>query len=250
MIKEWKEIKMKNTFEVKLDYGYQTFLTKEDLYNSFFTDFYNFMLENTDVDFKRYGIKNLNAFLKFSATWEADDSHSFYGVGHAFGKYFVHKDVGGKLEEQPKTSFVGYLYKRELYTEFIPFLMRFFEYWRTDEGYSFSANDPDNTGNDFFADPWASLVDTCKFFHFTSKNLNDTYAWFKSERVKDALDNIPGVNLETIIVGSKDNPVTLKELKREEYTFLGWYDSKKEDANKLTVIDQEMTVYAKWKRNK
>lgn len=241
---------MKETFKVKLNYGYETFPTKKDLYNSFFKDFYNFMLKNTNADFKKYRINNLEDFLKFSLTWDADNSHSFYGVGHAFGKYFVHEEVGGKLEDQPTTSFIGYLYQKELYTEFIPFLMRFFEYWRTDEGYSFSEADPNNTGNDFFADPWASLVDTCKFFHFTSKNLNDTYAWFNSERVKDALDNIPGVNLEETLISDKDKPLKLKSIKREEYKFLGWYDSLEEDANKLTVVNKDMTVYAKWERNK
>lgn len=240
---------MDNTITVKYDFGYKVFQTKKDLYNSFFTDFYNFMLEYTNVDFVRYDIKNLNDFLKFCSTWEADNSHSFYGVGHAFGKYFVHIDVAGKLEKQPKSSFIGYLYQNELYTEFIPFIMRFFEYWRTDEGYSFSDSDPTNTGNDFFADPWASLVDTCKFFHFSSKNLNDTYAWFNSKRVKDSLDNIPGVGVQLIETSKDNKPISLKDATRENYKFLGWYDSLDVGAKKLSVVNEEMTVYAKWQRN-
>lgn len=238
------------TFKVNYKLGYEVFETKFDLYQSFFTDFYNFMLKNTDINFKKYNISNLEDFLKFCSNWSADNNHSFYGVGLAFGKYFVHIDVGGKLKDQPKTSFIGYLYQNELYTEFIPFLMRFFEYWRTDEGYTGGDADPTNTGNDFFADDWASLVDTCKFFHFSSKNLNDTYAWFNSKRVKDALDNIPSVNVNLTDTSEIGTPIILKNISREGYTFLGWYDSVEKTAEKVSDVDRDMTVYARWLKDK
>lgn len=237
-------------FVVKYDLGYSLYPNKDALYVDFFTDFYNFMKENTDADFEKYNIASAEEFLVFCRDWNANKKDSFYGVGDAFAKYFVTIEVGGVIENQPTSTFIGYCYQNEMYLDFIPHLMTFFAYWRTDEGYTGGSADPNNTGNDFFASAWASLVDTCKFFHFTSENLNDTYSWFNSERVKDALDNIPGVltsNLESL--GDTDNPVILKDISRNGYTFLGWFDSLEEDANKLTEVTKGMTVYAKWQKN-
>lgn len=231
---------------VTYDLGYKVSYTKEELYVNYFTDFYNFMVEKTDVDFSKYKIENLEQFLEFCKNWDANGKDSFYGVGDAFDKYYVTKMIGGTLEEQPDTTFVGYCYKNNMYVEFIPFLMTFFEYWRTDEGYTGSSSDPDNTGNDFFASPWASLVDTCKFFYFTSENLNDTYPWFTSARVKDALDNVAGLEEEfKPVYGDIENPIILKTPERAGYTFVGWYD---ENNNKVFVAAKEMTVYAKWEK--
>lgn len=173
--------------------GKLVFESKKDLYNSYFSDFYKFMKKKTNVSFEQYGIKSKKDFLDFCSDWNANDNHSFYGVGDAFSKYYVEINIDSRLEDQSSEFFIGYCYENDMYLEFIPFLMNFFEYWRTDEGYTGGKDDPDNTGSDFFAHAWASLVDTCKFFHFTSDNLNDTYPWFQSERVKDALDNIPNV---------------------------------------------------------
>ena len=233
-------------FTITYDFGYDVYYTKQDLYIAFFTDFYNFMIEYTDVDFSKFKITTVEEFLEFCMNWNANGKDSFYGVGDAFSKYYVTIEIGGELENQPTATFIGYCYQNEKYLEFIPFLMQFFAYWRTDEGYTGSSSDPNNLGNDFFASAWASLVDTCKFFYFTSANLNDTYSWFKSERVKEALDNVPGVienNYQT--TGTIENPIILVELQRDGYKFLGWYD---ENNNKITEVSQEMTVYAKWEK--
>lgn len=237
---------MNKSFKLTYKIGYEVFDSKKDLYNSFFSDFYEFLKKRTNVNLDKYKINNVKEFLDFCSNWNADNNHSFYGVGLAFGRYFVHLDVGGKLEDQPQTSFIGYLYQNNLYIEFIPFLMRFFAYWRTDENYTGSSADPTNTGNDFFADDWASLVDTCKFFHFSSLNLNDTYSWFNSVRVKDALDNIPGVNIGISNTSHHEDPIILKDITRENHIFLGWYDSLEENAKKISSVNREMTVYAKW----
>lgn len=233
-------------FCVTYDLNYDVYYTKYDLYVDYFTDFYNFMLEHTDVDFSNYKIETVEQFLEFCANWDANGKDSFYGVGDAFDKYYVTVDIGGSLENQPETTFIGYCYKNNKYEEFIPFLMQFFAYWRTDEGYTGGKDDPDNLGNDFFASPWASLVDTCKFFHFTSKNLNDTYSWFNSQRVKDALDNVPGVIGDSLpTVGTIVNPVKFINPVRKGYKFLGWYD---ENDNLVTEAYHAMTVKAKWEK--
>ena len=233
-------------FEVLCDKNDYLYKTKEDLYVSYFTDFYMFLLEKTDIDFEKYKINDLNEFLEICLTWDAYNSNSFYGIGNSFSKYYLTIEVGGKLEDQPDTTFIGYCYQNNMYEEFIPFLMTFFAYWRTDEGYTGSSSDPNNTGNDFFASAWASLVDTCKFFYFTGDNLNDTYPWFKSERVKDALDNIPGVGSNIVFLyGDIENPIILPNLQREGYIFLGWYD---EFGNKVETVYSEMNVVAKWEK--
>ena len=227
-------------FTVTYDLGYDGFSTKYDLYKAYFTDFYNFIIENTEANLTIYGIENLEDFLEFCYDWNANGKDSFYGVGDAFGKYYVTKDTGGVLENQPTSTFIGYCYQNELYLDFIPFLIQFFAYWRIDEGYA----TPTNHGSDFFHDAWASLVDTCKFFYFTSANLNDTYSWFKSERVKDALDNVPGVNSSNLVlIGDIENPVILKEVHRNGFKFIGWFD---EEGNQITEVTKEMTVYARW----
>ena len=238
-----------NKFKVTYDLGYDTFASKEELCISFYTDFYNFMVEHTDADFERYEIANVEDFIEFARDWYANGKNSFYGVGDAFAKYYVTIEVGGVIENQPTTTFIGYCYQNGMYEEFIPHLMTFFAYWRTDEGYTGGSSDPHNTGNDFFASAWASLVDTCKFFKFTSENLQDTYKWFDSERVKDALDNIPGVASSGLAVyGDTDTPVILEALERKGYEFLGWFDSEEENANQIDIVTKEMTVYAKWKK--
>ena len=220
--------------------------SKDDLYNSFFTDFYNFLLNNTDINFEKLNISNLDDFLLVCKDWNAYNKNSFYGIGDQFSKYYVTIEVGGKLENQPDTTFIGYCYKNNMYKDFIPFLMTFFAYWRTDEGYTGSSSDPSNTGNDFFASAWASLVDTCKFFYFTSANLNDTYPWFNSQRVKDALDNIPGVNDGVLkYYGNIENPVVLETPSREGYEFIGWYN---ENNEKVEIAYNEQILYAMWKK--
>lgn len=234
------------TINVKYVLNYDVFPTKDDLYKAYFTDFYNFLKEETDCDFERYNITSLEEFLVYCKTWRANGRNEMGGLGDAFGKYYLSIEIGGELQNQPITHFIGYCYQNGKYIEFIEHLMVFFAYWRTDEGYTGGSNDPNNLGNDFFASAWASFVDTCKFFYFTGDTLNDTYAWFKSDRVKYALDNIPGVfdkKLQT--TGDINNPIILIELSRKGYKFLGWFD---EEGNKVTEITKSMTVYAKWEQ--
>ena len=127
-------------------------------------------------------------------------------------------------------------------------MITFFAYWRTDEGYTTDTNN----GNDFFAIPWASMVDTSKFFYFTSETLNDIYAWFNSERVKHALDFIPGVNISKIdTFAFKTEDYQLPDtLVVEGYKFEGFYldSSFTKPVDTITpdmVNNQEVTIYVK-----
>lgn len=234
------------TFTVNYVLNFDIFSSKDDLYKAYFTDFYNFLINETDCDFDRYNISSLDDFLTFCKTWKANGRNEMGGLGDAFGKYYLSIEIGGKLENQPTTHFIGYCYQQGKYIDLIEHLIVFFAYWRTDEGYTGGSSDPNNLGNDFFASAWASFVDTCKFFYFTGSTLNDTYKWFDSDRVKYALDHIPCV-FEGLLqtTGDIDNPVILTELTREGYKFLGWFDWQ---GNPITVVTKTMTVYAEWEQ--
>ena len=134
-------------------------------------------------------------------------------------------------------------YQNNKFRDFIEHLEVFFAYWRTDEGYTNSTNN----GNDFFASAWAALVDTCKFFYFTSDTLTDTYSWFtkeRSPRVHYMLDNIPGVGYVSLIKESIGS-MYLPTISRKHYRFLGWYT---EDGEKTSIVSSNTKVKAKWER--
>ena len=228
---------------ITYDLGYEQFDTKNDLYVAFFTEFYNFLLNQTDCDLESFNIQNVDDFLKACSNWNFNNANSFYGVGNAFSKYFLTIEVGGLLENQPTDTFIGYCYQNNKFKDVIEHLEIFFAYWRTDEGYT----KPGNNGNDFFASAWASLVDTCKFFYFTSSNLTDTYVWFtkeRSPRVHYMLENIPGVGKVELVTDNTKEEV-LPTLSRMHYNFLGWYD---EAGNKATSTYQKIKLTAKWER--
>lgn len=168
--------------------------SKEELRKAYYADFYNF-LNDQEFDFERYEIYSLDDFLISMDTFTFMGVNEMGGIGNVFGSYYLTIDVGGVIENQPTDTFIGYCYQNNKYRDFISHLETFFAYWRTDEGYSRS----DPNGNDFYASNWASMVDTAKFFFFDGDTLNTRnnriYSWFRSQRVKEALDNIPGVNV-------------------------------------------------------
>lgn len=223
-----------------------TWINKNALYEDFYGAFYEFLVNNTDCDMSKH--ETLDDFLTYCSTWKVGGKSDLYHTGDSFGRYYVTIEVGGKLENQPTDTFIGYCYQNGKYLDIIDHLMTFFAYWRTDEGYTTETNN----GNDFFASAWASMVDTSKFFYFTSDTLNDIYAWFNSERVKHALDYIPGVNIIPIeTIGFKTENYTLPtSLEFEGYTFGGFYlDSN--FTKPISVItpdmvnNQEVTIYVK-----
>ena len=182
------------------------FTNKDDLYIKFYTYFYMFIVEHTEFDLEE---TTLDDFLLQGKTWEIDGKSDMYHFGNRYCNLYLKNQEGGKLEEQDPDHFLGYCYKNGMFIDLIHHLEVFFAYWRTDEGYTGSSDDPNNTGNDFYIDCWSAMVDTAKFFFFTGDTLQDKYDWFTSRRVKEALDHIPSV-LEI-------NNTTI--IKDEEYIF-------------------------------
>lgn len=234
------------TFEINYCLGYEHFNTKDDLYEAYFTDYYNFLVTMTDCNMEELNITNLQDFLSICKTWDAYEKNEMAGLGNAFGRYYLVPTLGGSFADQPTTHFIGYCYQNNKYLDLLEFLEVFFAYWRTDEGYTTETNH----GNDFFYSSWAAFVDTCKFFYFTSDTITEKYKWFteaRSPRVHWALDNVPGVGaIELETTGKLSNPIVLPELKRMYYTFVGWFD---ESGNEVKIVASSMTVFAKFIRN-
>lgn len=229
--------------------GDQTWATKDDLFTSFFTDFYNFIINECNPEaFAAYDdVNSLSDFLAAAKNFDAGNGNLTY-IGDISCDYFLQKDIGGTIENQPTTKFVGYCYQNGLYTEILPFFIDFFSWWRMDEGYTTSTNN----GSDFFAESWAPVVDIAKFFYYTEYT-----SYVQTSRVLDCFRNIPGVlssenlSLPTIYYGF-DN-VSLSPLTRSGYTFEGWYTDPEFSGSVITSLSfytqPSITLYAKWSKN-
>lgn len=193
-----------NVRYVSITEGY--YANKDDIYVAYYSYFYDFLKNHTECDLENVGLED---FLLQGKTWRMNGRSDMYHFGDRYGRFYVKAQVGGTLEEQDENHFLGYCYKNGKFIDLIHHLETFFAYWRTDEGYTGGSDDPNNLGNDFYAEPWASMVDTAKFFYFTGDTLQDTYSWFDSARVKEALDNLPNTLVEL---------KNTKVVKGEEYT--------------------------------
>ncbi len=232
-----------NEFKVEYDLGYEQYDTKDDLYEAYFKEFYYFLGTYTDCHLEGLGIYSVEDFLTACKTWRFNGGNEMAGLGNAFGRYYLDINVGGTFEDQSTNKFVGYCYQNGKFIDLLEHLEVFFAYWRTDEGYTNSTNN----GNDFFASAWAALVDTCKFFYFTSETITNTYSWFtyeRSPRVHYMLDNIPGVGTVDLVETS-NTTIILPELTRMHHAFLGWFD---ESGNEVETVSSTSKVTAKWLR--
>lgn len=248
-------------YEIEYRSSNGIFLDKFAMRTAYFTDFYSFIVaqEGGKEHLEKHNIHSASDFVNLASDWHGNGNNELTGIGNVAGSYYLSIQVGGKLEEQPTTHFIGYCYQNNKWVDLIEFLIVFFAYWRTDEGYTGGPSDPNNTGNDFFASAWAALVDTGKMFYFTSDTLTDKYPWFteqRSERVHHALDNVPGcLNLQTLPQTVGNENIILPRPTVEGYTFIGWYDNEEGIGNEIKVLDaskikEEVVIYAVWEENK
>lgn len=227
--------------KVKFDYGYNLFSSKDDLRIKFFGDYYDFIKNNTDFDFNSAGVKDKNDFISFCGDWTALGKSDLYGPGDTLNPYYLTPNAGRGVLDQPSTTFIGYVYKQGKYKEFVEFLPEFFRFWRKDEGCDCFG--PVDT-YDFYYRAWDSLVDTLKFFYFTSTTLQSKYPWFKSLRVKFALDNIPSVDNKLIKEVEVDKDYVLPTI--DVKGFVGWYldEEYQKEVKELKDLKEDITVYA------
>lgn len=205
---------------------------KYEVKEAFYTDFYHFVQkyyqELNDID--------INDFFSLEP----------YIIGNMLGKYFLKEEVGGKLEDQPQKYFIGYCYHNRKYIDLILHLIKFFALWREIE----RCSEPHAT--DFFASSWASLVDTAKFFKYTTieelKNSPEAPS-VQDQRILDMLQNCPGSYDAPQFINPKED-LRLPKPRRDNFTFIGYYDNPEFNGEIVKYasckITEDVTYYARW----
>ncbi len=198
---------------------------KQSVYREFFTDFYYFIVEEKGAEDSMKAnaakhllkVDSLGDFLSIGSDYDAGRGN-MVSLGYIAAHWFMETEPGGTLEGQNPWYFVGYCYKNGKHIDLLNHLAKFFSYWRYDEGFT----TPTNNGSDFFADPWASVVDICKFFYF-----DENTSYVKTNRVINCFKNIPGVfypeKLELITEFTVGETTCLTRPAFDGYTFVGWY---------------------------
>lgn len=222
--------------------GNSIYSSREELFTAFMSDYYYFINANFGkVTLELKNIKTCQDFLAYASDYSAGRG-DMRAIGDDFAEYFLTKDVNGIMENQSVNTFIGYCIQNNKHRDFINFLSRFFAYWRIDERYA----NIKNYGADLYADAWASLIDTCKFFYYTV----DT-CYVKTDRMKDCY------NFTTSVVYG-DLPTRLKseltlpiDVKLRGYRFVGWYDNPNFEGEAITTVKpgKKVILYAKWEQD-
>ena len=238
----WKEIeKIENDVDnITYILGENVYSTKDELYESFFSDYYWFIYGYYGEEaLTSKGVYDVDDFLTLGRT-PGTQSTKYRVLADTFS-YFLTKDVNGIKENQPESTFIGHCIKNNIYEEIIDFFIMFFAYWRIDEGYA----NQSNYGADFFAEGWAPQVDICKFFNYTE----DTREVPKTSRVLDCFKSIEGVASGTLSTSIYEGMTLNTNLIRRGYTFAGWYDNPNFTGDPITEITEtgkKVILYAKW----
>ena len=238
----WKEIeKIENDVDhITYILGENVYSTKDELYESFFSDYYWFIYGYYGEEaLTSKGVYDVDDFLTLGRT-PGTQSTKYRALADTFS-YFLTKDVNGIKENQPESTFIGHCIKNNLYEEIIDFFIMFFAYWRIDEGYA----NQSNYGADFFAEGWAPQVDICKFFNYTE----NTKEVPKTPRVLDCFLSIEGVATGKLSTSVYEGMTLNTNLIRRGYTFAGWYDNPNFTGDPITEITktgEKVILYAKW----
>ena len=238
----WQEIeKIENDVDnITYILGENVYSTKDELYESFFSDYYWFIYGYYGEEaLTSKGVYDVDDFLTLGRT-PGTQSTKYRVLADTFS-YFLTKDVNGIKENQPESTFIGHCIKNNIYEEIIDFFIMFFAYWRIDEGYA----NQSNYGADFFAEGWAPQVDICKFFNYTE----NTKEVPKTSRVLDCFKSIEGVASGTLSTSVYEGMTLNTNLIRRGYTFAGWYDNPNFTGDPITEITEtgkKVILYAKW----
>ena len=221
--------------------GENVYLSKEELFENFFSDFYNFIVNtHGDSHLRENNINSIEDFVDLAGDFNGAGVTNLYGIGNLAGRYLLTKDINGILENQPETTFFGYCYQNGLYKDLLPFFIRFFAYWRIDEKYA----NQNNYGADIFAEGWAPTVDIAKFFYY-----NEETSYVKTDRMIDCFVNTASVVYGNLPLTPEVGMMLPTDLKLRGYKFLGWYDNPEFSGEPITEIDnisEKIILYAKW----
>ena len=214
-------------------------IAKDALFQAFYTDFYYYIVAYHGTEqLNQYGISNVADFVFLAKDFDGRNLPNLYGFGYAAKEYFLIYNPNNILENQIDQGFLGFCYQNGMYADLLPFLQRFFAYWRIDEGYANSTN----PGADIFAESWAPTVDIAKFFYYDE---NTTYV--KTDRTLDCFANV------ACVAYGFDGSDPLPKLQLRGYIFEGWYTDPDFTGEPLTVLPeatQRIYLYAKWSQDK
>lgn len=215
---------------------HHVYRSREALMEAFFTDFYYYIAACHGTSRLRdNGIKTAADFVALAKVFPDAAETDFYQIGYIAGRYLLESKSNGILDSQSKNGFLGFCYQKGLYQEILPFLIRYFAYWRIDEGYATTSN----CGADLFAEGWAPTVDITKFFYY-----DETSSPVRTSRMIDCFTDTAGV------VYSLDPEDPLSDIRLRGYIFEGWYDNPEYNGNPVTSIepaDGPVLLYAKWR---
>ena len=234
--------------------------SKDDLFNDFFSSLYNFIINEYPDAIPRmnsYGVYTLDDALRICKEWNYNDGTGLPLVGKVYSPYFLYMREGSDfIEQKEKNTFLGYCLRNDKLVDFFYFLRTFFYHFRIDEGYVHIDNEGNlinKEGADFFASPYASIIDTAKFFIYSKDNLPAYF--YSSKNIPILYEQVPGllntpfinqVNLTYDI--SKENKLQLpNDFDCYGFKFCGWYLA--QDFNSDIVTDIDKTIINKYGTN-
>ena len=183
------------------------FDTKEELFRSYFNDFYRYIIDIRHGldDIRSYGINNLDEFYIFLQTYEGGQG-DFPSVGRLLGKYFLRAEIGGSIYNQkPEDGFVGYCLHNDMYKDATLFFQVFFSNFRKEEGCDLKYEH----ATDFLALPNDSMIDVIKYFYYTPDTLPKYFT--TSSVTRKLIDQVPYKELVELITSTHRHPFVLNK---------------------------------------
>ena len=184
------------------------YATKDELFQHYFAEFYNYIIKvrNGKEDLESYGITNLDIFYGFSKTYEGGQG-DFPSVGRLLGKYFLKADLGGSIYNQkPEDGFVGYCLEHDMYTNATIFFREIFRHFRKEEGCDLKYEH----ATDFLALPNDSMIDTVKYFFYSSHTLPKYFT--QSTVTYKLIDSVPDEELVELLTSRKPVPINKSDI--------------------------------------
>ena len=210
----------------------QVYSSRSELFQGFFTDFYYYIcVFHGTSQLRRYDIHDVADFLSMASDLEGGGHSELAGIGYAAAGYLLEPRCNDVIHAQSEDGFLGFCYQNGLYLEQIPFFIRFYAYWRLDEGWA----TPKNCYADLFSETWAPTVDIAKFFYY-----DEVTSPLRTARMLDCITAAAGVVYD--MEGDLPNP------RLRGYLFEGWYLDADftQPATQLPQTQESITLYAKW----
>lgn len=213
---------------------------KKELKRIFLTDFYYF-IANQNQELLR--LISLEEFLQMK---HVDLARLKIGTRDVASYYLKHDTP---MPLQPHDTFIGYCLVQGLYSNLIGHLTAFFYRWRDLEEVDDCSKEH---AINFYYYPWASLVDTIKYFNYEGPedivNAHDSGLCAKDHDILLLLKEYPQDVIRIPYKTNRHLDVILPVPIREGYSFLGWYcgDQRIISVSKNTVVPT--VVEARWEQ--